>query len=83
MLGIRPEHFHPPRKGQRSLKLQVDLVEPLGAETLIHGRLQGLDQEIVVRLPGTPDVAPGGTVPIVVDQERFFLFDSDSDARIT
>ena len=42
VLGIRPEHFHPGGgDGQPSLDFQVDVVEPLGDETLVHGSVAG------------------------------------------
>jgi sn-glycerol 3-phosphate transport system ATP-binding protein len=91
-IGVRPEHIaigRPPLAGQPSggeLTLRVDLVEPLGSETLIHGRLDdSKDQdtstpEIVVRLPGH---APAGDrLPLHLITEQLHLFDSASGHRM-
>jgi sn-glycerol 3-phosphate transport system ATP-binding protein len=56
-IGIRPEHVALDANG---LPLQVDLVEPLGSETVIHGRLPG-GEALVARLP----VAAGGIGPVL------------------
>jgi sn-glycerol 3-phosphate transport system ATP-binding protein len=48
-LGIRPEHLALAADG---LELQVELVEPLGSETVVHGRVGGGDQTLVVKLAG-------------------------------
>jgi sn-glycerol 3-phosphate transport system ATP-binding protein len=74
-VGIRPEHvtIGPPAGGPhaasqadpQSLILHVDLVEPLGSETLVHGRL---DTTLIPQGPSAhapagrpPDRAPAGT----------------------
>ena len=38
-VGVRPEHLEP----GTGLDLIIDLIEPLGSETLVHGRLAGTD----------------------------------------
>jgi sn-glycerol 3-phosphate transport system ATP-binding protein len=90
-IGIRPEHVtlgpagpDPHTAGQadtQSLTLCVDLVEPLGSETLVHGRLDGAAaQEMVVRLPGH---APAGErLPLRLMAEHMHLFDRASGRRI-
>ncbi len=107
-VGIRPEHLTiaqvapgigPDVAGRpdvQSLILQVDLVEPLGSETLVHGRLSDAAtqeaaaqempagempvQEIVVRLPGH---APfGERLPLRLVPEHLHLFDRVSGRRM-
>ncbi|HXJ10443.1 MAG TPA: sn-glycerol-3-phosphate ABC transporter ATP-binding protein UgpC, partial [Burkholderiales bacterium] len=39
LFGIRPEHLEPCAEREANLLLEVDLVEPLGADTLVYGRL--------------------------------------------
>ena len=55
--GRRPaDHRHPARAPGRSgagLDLAIDLIEPLGSETLVHGRLAGgEEQSLTVKLAG-------------------------------
>jgi sn-glycerol 3-phosphate transport system ATP-binding protein len=59
----------------------VDLVEPLGSETLVHGRLAGFPtQEMVVRTPGH---APAGErLALSLMAEHLHLFDRASGRRM-
>jgi sn-glycerol 3-phosphate transport system ATP-binding protein len=79
-LGVRPEHVEP--AGDRPMfNLNVDFVEALGADTLVHGYL-GADAPLTVRLPGISRVAAGDVVPLTVPAERLHLFDAQSGARL-
>jgi sn-glycerol 3-phosphate transport system ATP-binding protein len=49
-LGFRPEHMVTDPAG--ALVLTVRMAEPLGANTLIHGAVPGMDAEVVASLPG-------------------------------
>src|SRR5258706_6972758 len=40
LFGIRPEHLEPCAAGEAMLTPEVDLVEPLGADTLVYGHLE-------------------------------------------
>jgi sn-glycerol 3-phosphate transport system ATP-binding protein len=77
ILGIRPEHL---TLGSDGLTLTVDLIEPLGSETLVHGRLSVGDETIVVRTPGM--VAPSETVTVAVDSAQVHVFDAGTGKRI-
>ena len=39
LFGIRPEHLEPCAESEARLVLEIDLVEPLGADTLVYGHL--------------------------------------------
>jgi sn-glycerol 3-phosphate transport system ATP-binding protein len=75
-LGIRPEHLE---IGTGDWPLQVDLVESLGAELLVHGRLG--EAEIVVRCPADVAVAADRTVQLGV-RGPLHWFKGDSGKRI-
>ena len=77
-VGIRPEHLEPAPDG---LDLAIDLIEPLGSETLVHGHLAGQDeQSLVVRVAGA---APAGERLTVWPQPRHLhVFDRASGRRI-
>src|SRR5438876_4438752 len=47
LLGVRPEHLEPCGESDAEFVADVDLVEPLGADTLAHGTVEGT--RIVVR----------------------------------
>jgi sn-glycerol 3-phosphate transport system ATP-binding protein len=77
-LGIRPEHL---TLGGSGLTLAVDLIEPLGSETLVHGRLAGADTDmIVVKVPGL--VAPVQTATIAIQAEQAHVFDAATGKRL-
>ncbi|MDR3531766.1 MAG: sn-glycerol-3-phosphate ABC transporter ATP-binding protein UgpC, partial [Rhodopila sp.] len=77
-LGIRPEHL---TLGGEGLTLTVDLIEPLGSETLVHGRVVGRDDDaIVVKIPGA--VMPAESVTVSVQPEHAHIFDGGTGRRI-
>ena len=62
----------------------VDLVEALGADSLVHGQLAGGGQgpAVTVRVDGARRIASGETLPLAVARERVHFFDSDSGRRL-
>jgi sn-glycerol 3-phosphate transport system ATP-binding protein len=58
-LGIRPEHLAPAPDG---MELMVELIEPLGSETVVHGRVAAGDQTLVVKLTGPAPASERFTV---------------------
>jgi sn-glycerol 3-phosphate transport system ATP-binding protein len=77
-LGIRPEHL---TLDGADLTLAVDLVEPLGSETLIHGRIIGHDNEtIVIKAPGA--VMPAETVAVSMQASHAHVFDATTGQRL-
>jgi len=78
VLGIRPEHVA--IGGDGTLTLAVDLVEPLGSESLVHGRLAGSEESVVVRQPGIAGV--GDSTAISLDLRFVHLFAKQTGARL-
>jgi sn-glycerol 3-phosphate transport system ATP-binding protein len=77
-LGIRPEHL---TVGDAQFAVQVDLIEPLGSETLIHGHLTTPDETaIVVKVNGRAPV--GEIVPVGIQPEFLHVFDRETGLRI-
>jgi sn-glycerol 3-phosphate transport system ATP-binding protein len=77
-LGIRPEHL---TFGGGELTLAVDLIEPLGSETLVHGRVVGRDHEtIVAKVAGA--VALTETITVSVQADQAHVFDRATGKRI-
>jgi sn-glycerol 3-phosphate transport system ATP-binding protein len=77
-VGIRPEHV---ALAETGLELLVDLIEPLGSETLVHGRL-ALPGEpaMVVKLAGP---APAGDrLHVELRREHLHVFDRATGGRI-
>jgi sn-glycerol 3-phosphate transport system ATP-binding protein len=80
-VGIRPEDLRP---GEGELVLAVELVERLGSESLVHGRIAGAgavgNETLTVKLSGP--ASPGGTIPLILPPARLHLFDGDTGRRI-
>ncbi|MBX5445977.1 sn-glycerol-3-phosphate ABC transporter ATP-binding protein UgpC [Sphaerobacter sp.] len=87
LIGIRPEHFHEVHESDaapdgRYVRLPVELVEPLGAETLLH--LRGPEgHTLVARVEPEFQPDPGDIVTLSVDVEQIHAFDPDSQQTLT
>jgi sn-glycerol 3-phosphate transport system ATP-binding protein len=75
-IGIRPEHLLP--NGAEGLALAVELAEPLGSETVLHGRLPDGTQ-LAARVPGA---AAAETVTLAPDPAWVHVFDATTGKRI-
>jgi multiple sugar transport system ATP-binding protein len=84
LVGIRPEHLvdpaAPPRGESARIRAVVELVEPLGDETIVHARAG--DDLFVYKV--APDRAPetGRAVDVAVELERVHLFDAATEERL-
>ncbi len=79
-LGIRPEHFEISDKG--SVVLTVDLVEQLGADTIVHGNLGSNGVAVTVRLRGVVSLELGAKLPLSVSPDHLHLFDQETGKRL-
>jgi len=78
-VGIRPEHLVADSKGE--IQMEVGFTEPLGANTLLHGRLKGTDSELTASLVGVHHVNEP-VVSLSAASENFHLFDTTSGLNI-
>src|SRR5215468_3565686 len=79
LLGVRPEHLEPCAASEAILTAEVDLVEPLGADTLAHGRVDGT--RVVARLPASTHVGEG-PLPLCFAPANRHYFDAGTGARV-
>ena len=79
LLGVRPEHLEPCPPAEANLTANVDLVEPLGADTLAHGVVGGT--RIIARLPAAMPIAEG-PLPLRYAPANRHYFDPGSGARV-
>ncbi len=86
VIGIRPEHLFdreevdsaPPGS---NLSAQVDLVEPLGSETLVHAMVAG--QALTARASADSEVRRGQVIELVVDTRHLHVFERKTQRAIT
>jgi sn-glycerol 3-phosphate transport system ATP-binding protein len=76
ILGIRPEHVALDPAG---VVLQIDLVEPLGSETVVIGRLPDGDL-FSVKLPGASPSAE--TIGVSIPPDALHVFDAETGLRL-
>jgi sn-glycerol 3-phosphate transport system ATP-binding protein len=83
LLGIRPEHLEPCAPGDAMLTVDVDLLEPLGSDTLVYGRLAGGSNgtRVAVRLHQS-FAAHTGKLALRYDRANEHHFDAASGLRI-
>ena len=80
-VGLRPEDFTINEKGP--IKLNVELVELIGANTLIHGRLENSNEILVASIAGVISESEiGNQINLSFDESKLHLFDVNSNQRI-
>ena len=81
--GVRPEHLyvaHAPPSARAVPGFSVDVIEPLGNETLLHARRDGQELTASVAPQALPE--PGESVPLSIDVTRLLFFDEGSGEAI-
>ncbi|HXG51298.1 MAG TPA: sn-glycerol-3-phosphate ABC transporter ATP-binding protein UgpC [candidate division Zixibacteria bacterium] len=80
-LGVRPEHLRPVPEGNRApITGEVRLLEPLGAETLVHADVGG--QWITAACAPRSAPPSGGCAGFAVDPDELHLFDPESETAV-
>jgi len=87
VVGVRPEAVNLTTVDDPAgLKLQVDLVEELGADAYLYGTLatdSRADKPFIARVASYTAPSIGETVSVSVDIERVYLFRSETGVRIS
>jgi len=83
VLGIRPEHIKPAMSDADADAVAiVELVELLGADTIIHGRLGEAGPVLLIRLDGIANLPIGSTLPLSLPRDRLHLFGRGTGRRL-
>ncbi len=85
-VGIRPENldlrgYSQATEGENIIKAQIEVVEPLGAETHIIASVGG-DQTVVARVDPHARVAAGDQIELVADLNFLHAFDLETEANL-
>ncbi|HEY1796572.1 MAG TPA: sn-glycerol-3-phosphate import ATP-binding protein UgpC [Stellaceae bacterium] len=78
VVGLRPEHLEPVSDGP--LTVRVELLERLGADTILHGSIGST--RVTARVSGSLAPALGSPVRFAIRPEHIHLFDPDTGKRI-
>jgi sn-glycerol 3-phosphate transport system ATP-binding protein len=81
ILGLRPEHARLSAAGEAGWPMQVEMIEMLGAERLVYGRLG--DTLFTVRIEGTLlPPKPGDMMSVTMDAGHLHWFDVATGQRV-
>ena len=72
--GVRPEHLGIASAAEADFRGRVEIVEKLGAESLVHLQTEFSADPVTIRVSPERQVRPGDELPIRVERERFHLF---------
>ncbi len=74
-LGIRPHDLG--RNGDVVASMRVEVIEALGSEAFVHGKVDGADTRLVARIEpeDAKTLRAGTTISVGVDPARIHLFD--------
>ena len=81
VVGIRPEHLVPCAADDGFFSGAVEMIEQLGADSLLHVAHGG--STIIARVPHGMHPGIGTTLHLGADPGRVYLFDAQTGARIT
>jgi sn-glycerol 3-phosphate transport system ATP-binding protein len=79
-VGIRPEQLAPCAPADAFVSGRVEMVEQLGADTLVH--VAHGAEHVVARVPQSMHPAVDSILPLAADPARVYIFDGATGARI-
>jgi multiple sugar transport system ATP-binding protein len=80
IVGIRPEHFLPVAEAGLMLSGDVEVVEPLGSDTLIHFKFA--ETVLNARMPPELRPEPGSVLVVGIDPRRMHIFDAETERAL-
>ena len=83
VIGLRPEHIVTGElvaNAPVQMNVVVDLVEPMGSDTLVYATLN--NEPFRIRMDGQARVKKGDMLAIGIDPSRASVFDKKSEARL-
>ena len=82
LFGIWPEHLEPCGESEAKMVVEVDLIEPLGADTLVYGHLASNPAARGAARLGAALDARAGRLPLRYDPAQVHYFDAGTGARL-
>jgi multiple sugar transport system ATP-binding protein len=79
-IGIRPEHLLDDPSGKVTLQVTVEILEPLGDQLVVHGKLE--DADLVFKVEPHHVLKVGQVLTVSVEMEKLHLFDVATEKRL-
>jgi sn-glycerol 3-phosphate transport system ATP-binding protein len=83
VLGVRPEHLLLVPGGDGTIALDIEMVEPLGADTLLHGRFGPAHELVTVRVGGHVTAQNHQRLNFRADPAHLHVFAGEGGRRIS
>jgi multiple sugar transport system ATP-binding protein len=80
IVGVRPEHFSAATDTSLALNAKVQVVEPLGSDTLVHFAIG--KETMTARMSPDTRPEPGSEIRVAIDPSKVHLFDAVSERVI-
>jgi multiple sugar transport system ATP-binding protein len=84
LLGLRPEdmrtQFVDQARSQVSFEMQVEIVELLGSETVVHGHLG--TQKLVARIEPSHEIKADESIQLFANAQKIHLFDCETQRSL-
>ena len=82
IFGIRPEHIEVVNHKDAQLSIKINVIESLGADSLLYGRVGDAGELITIRVPGSNSYVTGETIGLKIPVDSIHLFDQISGRRL-
>lgn len=85
LIGIRPSDITPQKsaKGQPALMREVEVIEPMGAESFVYFNMgEKAERPWVAQCAGMPEVEEGKKAAMVLDIDKLHIFTKDGSKRL-
>ncbi len=80
ILGVRPEDLAPVAGGNNTIAAQVEVIEPMGAETYTY--LKAEEQTLTMRTTAAINVTVGSRLKIECNMDKLYFFDAESEEAL-
>ena len=81
-IGLRPEHLFISNNESGQLQQRVDMIEHLGADTLVHGTIGNSAVNVTVSIKGIQQIAKGEVLALQIASKDIHLFDQSTGRRL-
>lgn len=84
-VGIRPEEIYQSdeKDGDDVFEVFVDVIEKLGSELIVYGKINGTDIPLVCKIDGRKEVKEGDIINVKFHTRHIHLFDYENQYRIS